>query len=365
MRAHYGRILLALVVVVSLFGLAVTPAAAGHEDQGCEFPVTVTDATGTEVTIEEPPAEVVTTDAASAQTLWEIGADDRVTGMPVREYTAYLEGSANRTDVLSDDGTSVEVETVVDLQPDLVVVPNPGITPEETVEKLRDSGLTVYQSTFESSFEDIYAKTEVYGHLVGECESAETTAAETRDRVETVSEAVAEEEQPRVLYYFFGFTAGEGTFIADIVETAGGENVAANADIEGFKQISDEVVVEQDPEWVVAPDGESAIDTTEEPLASTTAVENDRVLRVDANLVSQAGPRVVEPLEALAAAFHPEVSLEETTDTPTETPTPAEADTPTDTPTPAEDPADGAGSGFGGVVAVCAVVAATVLLRRR
>jgi len=296
----------------AVVGTGLPPA--NHDNAGCAFPVTETDTTGTEVTLEEPAEEVVVLDASSAQVFWEIGAEDRVTGMPVEEFTAYLEGSQNRTDVT--DGQQVLVERVVELEPDLVVAPN--YLDEETMTQLRDAGLTVYQLGLEDSFEAIYTKTALYGHFVGECDAATETVEETREDVRAVEEAVAGRERPRVLYFFFGFVAGNGTFIHDVVETAGGQNVAAEAGIGGYAEISEEVVVERDPEWIVAPSHAGFPEG--EPYASTTAFESNQTLVVDENLISQAGPRVVVPLRQMAETFHPEAfeSSEETT--PPETP---------------------------------------------
>ena len=353
MAAIHRSVLLATLLVVSLAGGAATPVSAGHDGGDCSLPVTATDASGTEVTVDAQPDSIVTLDAASAQIMWELDAQARVVGMPVRSYTEYLEGSQNRTDVLSEDGRSVDTETVVELDPDLVLAPN--FTPPETVAQLREANLTVYQSGFESSFSDIYAKTELYGHLVGECTAADETVTEMQGDVETVRETVADRDRPRVLYYFFGTAAGNGTFIGDIIETAGGENVAATAGVEGYQQISDETIAETDPEWIITTDDEAAIDTSREPLASTTAVRNDQVLRVDANLVSQAGPRVVVPLLAMAQTLHPEAFAEATA-----TPSPTETDTTTPTPTAA---GDGAGLGVG--VALAALASTALLARRR
>lgn len=298
------------VGLVALLVAVPGTAVAGHDAGGCAFPVTATDATGTDVTIEEPATEVVVLDASSAQVLWEIGARDRVVGMPVEDFTAYLDGSKERTDVT--DGQQVLTERVVELEPDLVIAPN--YLDSETVAQLRDAGLTVYQLGLEKSFEAIYEKTALYGHFVGECEAANETVARTRADVEAVREAVAGRDRPRVLYFFFGFSAGQETFTHDLVETAGGRNVAAEAGMVGYAEISDEVVVESDPEWLVAP-GEQALPEGE-PFASTTALQQNRTLVVDENLASQAGPRVVVPLRTMAEAFHPEAFDADATETP-------------------------------------------------
>jgi len=359
-------VLLAVVLVVSTLGAVAAPVAASHQNEGCSFPVTETDASGTEVTLEDPPEEIVVTDAASAQTVWEIGAEARITGMPVRSYTEYLEGSESRTDVLTDDGTGIETETVIELDPDLVITANPQFHSNESIQQLREAGLTVYQYPFEKSLDDIYEKTETYGHLLGECQAAQATVEDTRAKVETGEDTVADADEPLVLYYSFQFTAGEGTFINDLVVTAGGENLAASEGIQGFKQISDETIAERDPEWIVTTDTEGSIDTEREPFASTTAVQNDQVLEVDADLVSQAGPRVVEPLLAMAEAFHPEAFAEATaTPTPTATPTDIDTATAESTATATDEPADGDGAGFGVAATVLALLSVALLARRR
>ena len=351
-------VMMAVLLAVSLVGVGAiaAPVAAEHDDEDCSFPFEGTDLTGTNVTLDEPAEDVVLLDAASTQTFWEIGADDRVVGMPVEEWTAYLDGSEDKADVT--DGQTVLVERVIELEPDLVVAPN--FADEDTVEQLRDAGLTVYQLEFEESFEDIYAKTTLFGHFVGDCEAASNTVEETQNEVEEIRTAVEGEDEPRVLYYFFGFTAGDGTFIGDLVETAGGENVAATAGVEGFVEISDEVIVEQDPEWIVAP-SHAGMPVDEEPLASTTAAELEQTLVVDENLVSQAAPRVVEPLRAMAEAFHPEAFEAET---PADADADEEQETPEEATEPADADADADGSGFGIAVAVSALLAAALLARR-
>jgi iron complex transport system substrate-binding protein len=356
MIAIVRALVLVAVVTAAFVGGVAGAAGAVQADGDCSFPVTVTDATGTEVTIQEQPDRVVTADAASAQTLWEIGARDRVVGMPVRSYTAYLNGSGERTDVLTADGTALDVETIVDLGPDLVIAANPQFFSEESIRQLRAANLTVYQYPFEESIEDIYEKTTVYGQLVGECDGARATVEEMRTAVQRIEGRVAGESPPRALYYSFEFTAGSGTFTDDLITTAGGENVAATAGIEGFGPINDETVVDQAPEWIVTTDDEGAIDPTSAPLAATPAVENDRILRLDANLLSQAAPRVVEPLGRMAEAFHPDAMA-----TPAE-PTATETATATSTATPAggegtmAEPTSESGPGFGVVAVVLAVV---------
>ena len=121
----------------------------------------------------------------------------------------------------------------------------------------------------------------------------------------TIRQAVAGEDSPRVLYpQSGGFVAGNGTFIHEVMETAGGDNIAANAGIQGYQQMSNETIAERDPEWIIASD--RAAIPAGEPYASTTAVQQDQIIVVDSNLISQSGPRIVTPMTEIAQQLHPE-----------------------------------------------------------
>lgn len=350
---------------------AADAADAPLTQQQCSFPVTLTDGTGTEVTVDQRPERIVALQASTAQILWELGARDRVVGMPVRSYTAYLNGSDAKTDVLTEDGAGVDVEQVVALDPDVVIAPDS--IGNDTVEQLRNAGLTVYKSGADKSIESIYEKTERYGQLVGNCEEAASVVEETRSTVEEVRSAVEGRESPRALYFFYNFTAGNGTFIHEIIETAGGDNVAANAGISGYQEVNREVVAERDPQWLLHPS--DAPLPTGEPYASTTALRENQTLTLNANYMNQAGPRVVIPLQKIAMALHPD-AFENGTATPAtgdnatsgdatttagETPT---AGATTGTADGATTTSSGSGPGFGVVGSVVALVAAALLARR-
>lgn len=312
MKARSGiRTILVLGVVLALVGAGITPASAAGTSQGqqatnqvedCTFPVTQTDATDTEVTVDAEPETVVTLGPSAAQTMWEIGAEQKVIG--ISQYASYLDGADERTNVSGADQSFVVTEKVVDLDPDLVLAPN--IIPEETVESLRNAGLTVYRFEGATTLDAVVEKTRLTGQLVGECDGADERATGMRESLDSIEAAVEGADSPRVLYVMGGgYTAGEETFIHDIIETAGGTNVAAEAGIEGYAEINEEVLTKQDPEWIVTNTDVGSIPKTA-GYNSTTAVETGQVIVVNANYLSQPAPRTVTIIERLAATFHPD-----------------------------------------------------------
>jgi iron complex transport system substrate-binding protein len=348
----------------------VASSAAGLAQEECSYPVTLTDTTGTEVTLGEPPERVVALQPSDAQTLWAIGAQERVVGMPVTQYTDYLDDRDQTTNVKNEDG-SVNVEQVVGLNPDVVIAAN--ATRIETVRQLRDAGLTVYHFETTESLAGIRENIETIGQLAGKCAGAADTAASFQERVETVQRASEmADDRPSVLYYFFSFTTGDGTHIHDVIETAGGENVAASAGLSGYQSLSAEIVADRNPEWIVYPDDASV--PTGAPYNGTTAVQENQTVALRRNYISQPGPRVVIPLTRLARTWHPEAleraneSMATTTTTAPQTTTDAATsvdDTTSTSTSGSPTPTSGSGPGFGPLVALGSLVATALLVRRR
>ena len=351
-------------------------AAAAQTEASCEFPLTATDATGTEVTLDERPERVTTLNPSAAQTMWEIGGREQVVGLT--QFALYLDGADSRTNV-SAAGFGVSVEKVVGTNPDLVLAPN--ASSPDTVQALRDAGLTVYHFRGSTSVEDVAAKTTLTGRLTGNCEGAAEANAWMNANVETAREATADADPVRVLYPLGGgYIAGSGTFITAMIETAGGTNVAGERDLAGYPQINDEVVLELAPEYLVVTDYSSYL-VGEEPYASTPAVENDDVVEVNRNWMNQPAPRsVVVGVRQLTEGFHPDAAANAEFETRAEavsametpTPTPTETADPTvDSPTPAavddtptESATETSGPGFGVALAVLAVLGSALLARR-
>ncbi|PSQ13703.1 ABC transporter substrate-binding protein [Halobacteriales archaeon QS_8_69_73] len=349
--------LFVLSLVLSASAAAVPAAGATpQEASDCSFPYSAQDATGANVTVDGEPQRIVVLQASAAQTVWELGADDRVVGAPVNPTTSYLEGIEETDDVLQEDQFTVNQEAVVELDADLVLAPN--VIPDETIESLRDADQTVYKFGFGTSLSFIAGKTERTGRLIGSCPAAAETNREYNATVESVGDRTEAFDSPRVMYFTDNFTAGGGTFIDSLITTAGGTNVAAENGVQGYGQINEEALVEWNPEVIVVSGVEGGVPDTE-AYASTAAVRNDRVVTVDANYVSQPGPRVVVALQTMADAFE---SAQRAGGTPTATETAAE--TPTGTATPTDPGTDADGPGLGAVAALVALLSAALLARR-
>jgi len=349
---RFATLVAGLLVVASL---AATPAAAtaGQSGQDCSFPVTLTDATGTEVTVEERPDRVTTTNPSAAQTMWEIGGRDQVVGLT--QYASYLDGSEQRTNVSAAFGVSRE--KVAGTNPDLVIAPN--ATTSEEVTGLRNAGLKVYHTSEATTIDEIARKTSRIGRLTGNCQGAADANAWMTANVEAVENVTGDvDDRPTVLYSLGGgYIVGGDTFINALFETSGADNVAAR-DHTGYPQLSDEVVLQLDPEMLVVTERTAGIENRE-PYASTTAGERNATVQLRVRYLNQAAPRsVVYTVHNLSRQLYPDRY-----DNASYVPRSAAAGaTPADV---TESTAGGSGPGFTALAALVAALAAALVAHRR
>ncbi|MFC6769278.1 PGF-CTERM-anchored ABC transporter substrate-binding protein [Natrinema soli] len=304
---RYISVFLAVLIAVSAFA----PAVAGQSDDGgestvdCEFPLEMTDATGETITLEEAPESVVALQASDAQTMFEIGAEARLVGMPDNPATSGLD-IGDRTAVT--DTYQLVHERVIDLDPDLVLAANS--TDEEHVEQLREAGLTVYHFDAAESLDDVRENVRTTGKLTGECAGAEETVDWMDEQLEIVERTLEETDRPLAYYEMGdGYTAGSGTFIDEVLTTAGVENLAAEVGIQSYGQTNPETVVDENPDWIIYPDDRDE-PPIHESVQATTAYQNDNVLAVNANYMSQPAPNLVYAVVDIVETVHPEAYAE-------------------------------------------------------
>lgn len=310
MRVHLSIFVSALILAatvgaapVAAVGTATVSADAPTQtaDQEDPFPITVTDATGTNVTLTEQPERVTTTNPSAAQILWELDAEDQVVG--VTQFAAYLDGAESRQNV-SGDGFGVSVERVVGTNPDLVIAPNASAG---KVEPLRSQGLTVYHLPESTDIDDVIANTRTIGQLTGNKQAADETTEWVSANIDSVSAATEGAERPQLLYAFpSGFAAGDQTFINSMIVASGAENVAAD-EFNGYEILSDEKVLETQPEVLLTTSQTSGSLVAQFPYNATPAGENNRSVRIDSKYVNQPAPRsVVYAARNLTEELHPD-----------------------------------------------------------
>lgn len=273
--------------------------------------LTFTDGLDREITLNGLAQRIVSLAPSNTEILFAIGAGDQVVGRD--QLSDYPEAAKSVTDI-GPAFEALNTELIVSLKPDLVLAAE--INTPEQVKQLEDLGLTVYYLNNPLTLEEMYGNLEIVAQLTGYEEEAATLIESLKTRVAAVDEKIAPiSSRPSVFYELDGtdpakpFTAGKGTFITQLIERAGGDNIAS--DLDGYPQMSLEQVVAADPAFIILGDaryGVSAESIAQRPgWENLSAVKNGQVVPFNDDLVSRPGPRLVDALEELAKLLRPEL----------------------------------------------------------
>jgi iron complex transport system substrate-binding protein len=279
------------------------------------FPVELTDDADRAVTIEAEPERIVSLAPSSTEIVCALDACDRLVG--VTDFDDYPPEVTDVTDVVIQ--TQVDVELIVDAEPDLVFAAGNELTPSTVIEQLEELGLTVLV-LYPESLDEIYADIELVGSALDALDAAEALIGDMEEQVAAVEEAVADADRPLTLYEVFysegtTYTAGEDSFLASLIEIAGAEPVTGDA----TGVIDAESLVEADPELILL--GSASYDPSlAAPAAALETVaarpgwgelaavkSGDVVPYLEDIVTTRPGPRIVDGLEALARAIHPDL----------------------------------------------------------
>ena len=264
--------------------------------------ITVTDMAGREIALDAPATKVVALTASDCEILAALGAEDTLVGRG--EYCDYPESVLEVPAVQS--GADTNLEQIIALEPQVVIMAKMAQT-EEQVAALEEAGIRVVVSDAQD-IEGVYTAIRLIGALVGRNDEAEAMVADMQSAFADI--AAKSENTGKTVYFEVSplqwglWTAGKGTFMDELATLCGLTN--AFADVEGWAEISEEQVLERDPDYIVTISmyyGEGP--TPVEEIKSRTgwdtlkAVQNDAIFNADSNEVSRPGPRLKDAAEAL------------------------------------------------------------------
>lgn len=275
-------------------------------------PMVFTDGLGRTVTLAETPVRIVSMAPSATEILYAVGAGEQMVGRD--SFTNYPEASLALAEVGGSMGT-YSYEMIASLNPDLVVAAE--INTPEQVKALEDLGITVYYIANPTTLDTLYPILQTMGQITGHEDAATLLVESLKNRVEAVNAKTATvTTNPLVFYELDGsepakpWTAGSGTFIDQLIVMAGGKNVGSVLS-GSWAQISAEELLVQNPQIILL--GDAAYGTTPEMVAARPgwntidAIKSGKVYAFNDDLISRAGPRLVDALEVLSRELHPEL----------------------------------------------------------
>ena len=288
----------ALVAVLAACSSAAAPAPETAPAAAAEFPVTVGD-----LTLEVRPERIVSLSPTATEMLWAVGAGAQV--VAVDEYSTHPQEAVDLGTALS--GFEPNIEAISGFDPDLVIV---SYDPGSLVEQLGSLGIPVFMAPAVADLEGVYAQIAEIGALTGNAAGAASVVEGMKARIDAAFGSTDVAGQT----YFYElddtlFSLTSRTFVGTVMDRFGLVNIA-DAVEEGndYPQLSAEVVVSADPDWIFLADTKCCGQTAETVAArdgwsALSAVANGRIVELDDDVASRWGPRIVDLIETVAAAL--------------------------------------------------------------
>jgi iron complex transport system substrate-binding protein len=302
--------------IFSNVGGGASAAASPTSSAAPTFPLTLTDDAGRTVALAAAPRRVVSLAPSNTEIICALDACDRLVG--VTDFDDYPSSVKEVAKVVVQ--AKVDVEKVVAAKPDLVLAAGNGLTPDAVITQLSGLGLKVV-TLYPTDLDGVFADIVLVGRALGADAAATQTVGGMRARVAAVTDRLASAARPRVFYevsVFEGsiYTAGKDSFLASLVALAGGDPITGDPKSTAI-QLED--LVAADPQLILLGDAsyDPSLATATKALATVrarpgwegmSAVKAGAVIPfLDDVVTTRPGPRIVDGLEALARAIHPEL----------------------------------------------------------
>jgi iron complex transport system substrate-binding protein len=246
------------------------------------------------VTVDSEPMRIVSLSTVSTEVLFAVGAGDQVVAV---DSQSTFPPEAPVTDLSSFEPN---IEAIAAFEPDLVFT---SFDPGDLVAGLETLGIPTILHAGVSSLDEAWLQIEQVGAATGNQAGATDLVAGMQ--AELTALAAEAPDSTRGLTYFHEldntfYTATSSTFIGEIYGLAGLSSIADPADADGFgyPQLSEEFVLDADPDFIFLADtlyGESAETVAERPgWDRLTAVSSGNVVELDSDTASRWGPRIVD-----------------------------------------------------------------------
>jgi len=265
----------------------------------------VTDEAGRRVVLPVKIDRIVSLAPNLTEIVYAVGAGDRLVGDTT--YCDYPDAAKNVAKV--GDTMNPSIERIVALKPQVVLVSTASQL-EAFTSQLSAQQIAAYV-TNPQSLDDVFHSIQTLGDLLNEHEHSAGIVAALRKRATAIEAAAGTGKQVKVFYQVSGeplYTIGRDAFLTDLIKRAGGASVTA--DVPGaFPRFSDEAALAAKPDAIILPTGGSMGEGNSKvvtALKSSPAVLSGRVYKINGDLLSRPGPRLVDGLEEIARALHPE-----------------------------------------------------------
>lgn len=291
---------LALTGLVAGCGSTTNTGAAAPAASASAFP-----ATAGGVTLAQRPTHIVSLTPTGTEMLYAIGAGSQVTA--VDDQSDYPAG-VPRSNL---SGYQPNAEAIAAKSPDLVVISTDTNKIKDQLTKLK---IPVYVMPAAATLDDEYAQLTDLGTLTGHPSQAAAEVTRIKNGIAKLVAGVPKRTKPLTYYYELDqtyYSVTSKTFIGSLFAMVGLADIADPADADGkaggYPQLSAESIVKANPDLIFLADTKcckQSPDTVRARAgwAGLSAVRDGHVVKLDDDVASRWGPRVVDLVQSIVDA---------------------------------------------------------------
>lgn len=272
------------------------------------------DARGRTVALDKPAGRIVSLLPSLTEYLFEIDQGHRLVG---RTHWCRFPPETQSIAVVGGPENPV-VESILTLAPD-VILAGPFLR-EEQVDHLESLQLEVV--TFDhSNWATIVRDLSLLGKIIDREEDVQNLIRQLDEKRRSIAAQSRDRGRDKpirtLLLYSLEplYSCGADTFVHELIEAAGGQNLAADSP-SPWPMLSLESVLAKQPEvLLVSSEGGNPEELMkkirllpQDPIwGLLDAVKNNRIYLLDGDTLAVAGPRIVSALDQIAAALQPDI----------------------------------------------------------
>lgn len=276
------------------------------------------DSKGTKVTIKAKPEKIVSLPLGTCEMLMSMIDKSRIAAL------TYYVDDANVSNIAAEakgvgKRTETNAEKIIALQPDLVLMDS--MSDANVIKQLRDANITVFMLNIPSNIDEVKENLEILGKIVGEEAKAQEIIEWINQKLKVISdkiEQINDDQKQTVLDYSeMSSTSGKGTNFDDIVTRAGLINPVSRDGLEGWPELSKEMIIKYNPQIIILPswyydtkinfDSLSEKIKADKALADINAVKNNKIISIPYNHISSTSQYAVLAVEDIAKVAYPEL----------------------------------------------------------
>jgi iron complex transport system substrate-binding protein len=234
--------------------------------------------------------------------VFAVGAGDKLVGV-----TSYCNFPSEAQKIQKiGDTLSPNIENIIALKPQIVLV-STASQMENFAKTLEQQNIAVFV-TNPNSLDDIYKSINQIGEIFNQNENAKQVVDQLKERVAKIEAKTNAAKDTKVFVQIDKnslYTVGRESFITDLITRAGGVSVTESV-AAAYPNISKETAFGLNPEAIIlseSPDN----DAPSEVFKNSPAVKNGKVFKINADILSRPAPRIVDALEQISRALHPEL----------------------------------------------------------